>query len=371
MQGAIRFVLPDLLILIAGLWMIISMIAHYGVGEGLQKGGSLALDATVGYYLARISFRSLDDIRRALILFAPGVFLAGFMVMIESVSHQFIVQPLSERLFGALPAFVGGVETGDVREVRELFRLGLMRGLGPFSHSILGGLYLSSLASLYLLSGIRGWPKVIGLVASLFGIFSVSSAAILALLIGFGLSAYEWLQDRVRELNWTIMSIVGVIVLLALQVVSNSGLVGVIGRYLTLNSGTAYYRQLIWRYGSASVRSHPLFGIGLSEYDRPVWMISASVDAHWLLLAMRFGLITAVAYILAVIVTLFALSSASVRAPTADRKFYRGIAIALFVIALSMFTVTLWGGVQNWFTLLLGGCVACSQRTFKRIRVEL
>ncbi len=370
-NGAIRFVLPDIFVLIGGAWMIISMATHYGLIDGFKRGGSLALDATAGYYLARISFRSLNDVRRGLILFAPAVFLAGLSVMLESILHRSLIQPVAQRMFGPLPLFEGGMPTGETQEFMQTSRLGLMRGKGPFPHSILGGLYLSSLASLYLLSGLRGWPKTVGLFASILAFFSLSSAALLALLLSFGLSTYEWVQERVRELSWSLLMVCSLFAFVILDLTSRSGVISLISRYLTLDPTTAYYRQLTWQFGLDSVKAHALFGIGFAEYDRPTWMISGSIDAHWLLLAIRFGLPTALMYFSAVVVTLWALSRASVRAPRADRRFYRGIAIGLFVMALSMFTVTLWGGVQNWFTLLLGGCVACSQRNFKPIKLGL
>lgn len=369
MDGAIRFVLPDILVFVASGWMVVSMIVHYGFSAGLQSGGSQALDATVGYFLARISFRSLRDIRLALIFFAPGVFLAGMSMMVESVLQRPIIEPLAQSIFGPLPLFEGGVATGETKEIRQMFRLGLMRAKGPFSHSILGGIYMSSLASLYLLSGIRGWPKLLGTMASLFSVFSISSAALIGLFSSLALTTYEWLQEHVRELSWTILIVIGLTGVLTLELVSHSGLSGIVARYLTLDRGTAYYRQLIWQFGSASVWAHPLFGIGYADYDRPLWMINASVDAHWLLLAMRFGVITASFYLAAVVLALFSLGQASTHALKADRKFFRGIAIALFVMTISMFTVTLWGGALNWFTILLGGCVACSQHSFNRFKI--
>lgn len=369
LQGAIRFVLPDFLVLITGLWMTVAMMYHYGFGVGLERGGSQALDATAGYYLARISFRSLNDVRKVLIMFSPGVFVAGFSVMLESITHREIVSPIAEALFGKLPYFVGGEVVG-ARDYRDLFRLGLMRAKGPFSHSILAGLYLATMSSLFLLSGIRGWPKVLGIIASLFAFFSLSSAAVLGLLLGYGLSFYEWLQDQVRELSWRLFVTLGLIVFGALNIVSDSGFVGVVSRYLTFNPATAYYRQLIWRYGTQSVEAHPVFGIGFAGYARPRWMVSGSVDAHWLLVAIRFGLLPSVLILTSVILALVALGRASANAPRTDRKFYRGIAIALFVMGLSMFTVTLWGGVLTWFNLLLGGCVACAQRNYKKIEVK-
>lgn len=364
MQGAIRFVLPDFLILFLGIWMMVSMFYHMGLAAGLQRGGSLALDATVAYYLARISFRSLNDMRKVLILFAPGLFLAAASVMAESVLHRELIQPLAQQVFGRLPFFLGGDEAG-FRDEQLYFRLGLMRASGPFSHSILAGLYLASVIGLYNLSGLRGWPRLLGNLAGLLSFFSLSSAAILAILLSYGLIAYERIQQRVRELSWPLL-LSGIGGLIAIMEVStNIGFTGIVTRYMTLNQATAFYRTLIWEFGSKSVMNNPLFGIGFQGFERPIWMVSESVDAHWLLLAIRYGLPAVLALAVAVIVAIVALAKASVKVPRVDQGFYRGIAISLFVLSLMMFTVTLWGGVLNWFNLLLGGCVACAQRSFR------
>lgn len=99
MQGAIRFVLPDVLVLLAGVWMIVSMLVHYGLSQGLERGGSSALDLTVGYFLARISFRSLTDMRRALVLLLPGVMAVALAIVVESITHRPFVRPLAEQIF--------------------------------------------------------------------------------------------------------------------------------------------------------------------------------------------------------------------------------------------------------------------------------
>lgn len=360
MAGAMRPVVADGLVLAAGLWMIAVMIGHYGLADGLQRGGSLALDSTIGYYLARVSFRSLQDVRRVLIAISPGLFIAGLAVAIESITHQAIIRPISRNLFGELPAWVGG-EIAGLQQSKELVRLGLMRGWGPFDHPIHAGLFLAVCAPLYLTSAIRGWPRNLGNIASLFSFFSLSSAALLALVLGYALVALDKVQRHVRELSWTLIIGAGSAAVLTVQYISNSGVPALIVRHLTLDSSTAYYRQLIWQYGAATVTRHPFAGIGFSDYERPAWMVTGSVDAHWLLMAMRFGLFPAVAFLMATLLALVALSRASVSMPPLDRRFSRGIAISLFVMALSMFSVALWGGPLSWFNVLLGTCMTCSQ----------
>lgn len=370
MAGAIRFVIPDLLVLFASAWMIIAMSANYGIGLGLERGGSLAFDATVGYYLARISFRSLQDMRKVLILIAPGLFVAGVIVMVESISHRLLIQPIAIQLFGRLNVTLGIDASSEINALSEI-RMGLMRGKGPFAHSIHAGIFLASWLALYAMGGIRGLPRLMGILAAIFSVFSLSSAALQVLVVSLFLIAYDRIQRSVRELNWSMLVIGGGGILLLLNTVSNSGVANLVGRYLTFNPATAYFRQLIWQYGTASVWKHPWVGIGFESYERPVWMYTQSIDAHWLLLAMRFGLPAALALFAATVLAVLALSRASVKALPGDQRFYRGMAIALFTMAVAMFTVALWGNLQSLFNILLGGCVACAQHSYMRVRVRL
>lgn len=370
MQGAIRFVLPDLLVLFAGVWMLVSMLVHYGVTPGLERGGSAALDSTVGYFLARISFRSLTDMRRALFLLLPGVMVVALSITVESITHRPFIRPLAAQIFGPLPLFEGS--SGEVyRQNLNMVRMGLYRARGPFEHAIHAGLFIASLVGIYNLAGLRGYPRLFANLVAPLAFFTVSSAALLGLALGYSLIAFEFIQRHVRELSWRLLVVAGVVFIILIETVSDSGVIGLTSRYLTFSAQTAFYRQLIWDFGMQTLANSPWFGIGFSEYERPDWMVSNSVDSHWLLLALRFGSPAALAILAAVIIALLGLSRASMSVPRADQLFYRGIAISLFVLATMMFTVYLWGGIAMWFTIMLGACVACSQRSYKAIKVEV
>ena len=363
-DGAIRLVLPDFLVLLMAAWEVAAMIRSLGLIDGLQNGGSTALDATAGYFLARISFRSLDDIRRALLLLVPGFALAGALIVIESVTGRLIVRPAFASIFGSL-AYSGGTDVVTERLEGNL-RLGLLRGLGPFQHPILGGLQMATLLPLYWFTGLRGWPRVIGTASALTALFTISSAAIIALVLGVAMITYDIVSRHVRELSWPVFTMLAIVGVLLVEAASGSGVIGLIVRFATLDSSTAYYRLLIWEFGSASVMKSPWFGIGLAGYDRPVWMSSSSVDNHWLLWAMRYGLVPAVALFMACITALLALgrSASATRGP--DAAFFRGIAMCLAIMIIMMWTVTLQGGTLVWFTLLLGAAVACAQQAYRR-----
>ncbi|MFA7585209.1 MAG: O-antigen ligase family protein [Novosphingobium sp.] len=344
LRGKIRLVLPDMLVVLAGLWMILAMSTHYGIAGGLERGGSL------------------DDVRRVLVLMAPGIFLAGLTVMAESLWHRHFVQLVSEQVFGRLPSYAGG-DVAGIASNTGAQRFGLLRGKGPFPHAILAGLYLAALIPVYNMAGLRGWPRVLGNLASMFSIFTLSSTALLALVLSWALLFYDWLQRRVRELNWRLLIVASSAFAAMLQLASNSGVAGLIGRYLSFDSQTYYFRTLIWRYGLQSVEKHPWFGIGFAGYERPGWMITESIDAHWLLLAVRFGLPPALALFAATVLAIAMLGHASKHARRVDQRFFRGMAIALFVMLMAMFSVAIWSSLQTLFNLLLGGCVACTQQS--------
>lgn len=355
--GFLRFRVADGLVLAAGTWMVIAMSRNYGFEAGIERGGALAVDLAIGYFLARICIRSIKDLQRVLVAYAPGLAIAGLFMAVESLTSREIVKPMAEAIFGRLPIYLSG-EAAGFAETRQQFRLGLMRAAGPFPHPILGGLFLASALSLYLWSAIRGWPRVLGIVAAICSFFSLSSAAILALVVSFGFVSYDWLQKRLVNLSWSMLGLILLVASIALQLVSQGGVVYVIVRYLTLNPATGYFRQLIWEFGLVSVRQNPLFGIGFEGYERPVWMLTESVDAHWLLLAIRFGLPVALLLVTLAGLAIYSLSKASVMVAGRERDTIRSVAIAIGVIVLMAFTVALNGGVHAWFMVLTGSAIS-------------
>jgi O-antigen ligase len=131
-----------------------------------------------------------------------------------------------------------------------------------------------------------------------------------------------------------------------------------------IDAQSGFFRLLIYQFGWQSVLAHPWFGIGLNPYRRPDWMVSSSIDSHWLLLAVRYGLPAALLLFSASIVALVALARSQAYANRRNQYFYRGIMMSLATMVLTGFTVYIYGGTQTWLTILLGACVACSQHGY-------
>ena len=346
----------DVLVFVAASWMVLSFSVFYGFEQGVVRGAALAIDAVAAYLIARLSIRSLRDLRVLLVMIAPGLALAGLSMAVESVTHTNLIHPAAAQIFGALPMYEDGQAIGTV-DVRTEVRLGLMRARGAFAHAILAGVFLAAMLGLYLFGSLRKWPYLAGMAAGFCSIFSVSSAAFLALLVVLVLYAYDRLQQIVTFASWRLFMVVAGILMLVGQVVSSSGIAGIVIR-LSLNPATGSYRLLIWEYGLESISRNPWFGIAFSGYDRPSWMIE-SIDNHWLLMGVRHGFIEPLLLLAAFITAIVAMSLAAVRQTSeADRRLCVGIAVVLAVIVITGFSVSFFGALASWIFVMLGIAVS-------------
>ena len=360
-SGRVRIVWPDILIIAATAWIALSLYITTGGTDALTASIAQVCDIGFAYLFSRCAFRSLRDVRIFLILLAPGLALMGGLIAIESVTKTNIVQ-----LF--FSSITGNPVTG-----RSTERMGLLRARGGFPHAILAGIFFASFLSLFALSGIRRMPWLLGIFASLMSFFTVSSAALLALVFGSGLIAYNWLSERIAQLSWKLFFFVSTLIILVLEGASDSSSFNLIIRYASLNSGSAYNRVLIWRYGTQNVEQAPWFGIGYADWERPSWMV-ASIDHYWLLLAIQYGVMVPILIVLATVLAIFALIRRSTLSGAIDARFQRGIAITISVFALGAISVALWLEVQVWYFVLLGMTVSIAnapvyRRTFVRATV--
>lgn len=350
LRGYYQPALPDVFILVAAIWMVISFVGFYGFERGFASGAAFALDAVLAFLIARVSVRNLTDFRRVLVIAAPVFLVFGLLLAAEAVLQTPFIRNLAQMAFTPLSAS----EFGSSEDLAVFVdtRFGLLRATGPFTHPILAGLFFSSLLALYLGARLRSWPLYAGVGAGLLSIFSLSSAAFLSLILIIGLYAYDYIQRAFAILNWKLFAVFSAIALALVQMVSQGGLISILIRF-TLNPQTGHYRLLIWEYGSQSVAKNPLLGIGFTPYERLPWM-SESVDAFWLSMAVRHGLITPICLFAANMLAVIMLSKVIGQADRGERKTYFGIAVALFVMALMGFTVSFFGAIASWYFVLMG-----------------
>ena len=346
----------DFLIFVSCGWIVVAFVDHYGIETGITRSLSIVLDTFGAYLVARGSVSSLNDLRRVLILIIPGLLFAAGFFALESVSRQLLIRPFFSSLFGSAVSYEGGVAQGNLVLLNEI-RLGLRRAYSVFSFPILGGVILSSLLPLYLMSGLRPRAVFVGVVACSAAFFSLSSAAFIAIALGVGMVLFDRFLPRLNPLRWPLvvagLTFYAVLAEIALQ----GGIVGVVGRF-TLNPATAYIRRMQWKYGGETVMDNPLFGIGYSIYNKPAWLTDA-IDAHFLALALRSGLVTPIAMALAAVIVMFSLGRAAAFLPKIDRNFVISLNIMLAVLIFVSMTVTFFSEANVFFMIAMGVATSC------------
>lgn len=343
----LRFHPLDMSIIIVSFWLPLSFAMNYNWSIGLEAGGSQGLDIFLAYFLGRVTIRSIADLRSYLIYILPGLIIAGALLLLESLSGALFVRQTLQSVFG------GSDLIGN--ELRLEVRMGLVRAYGLFIHPISGGIFMASFISLYFLSFRDIKRRYSGVLVGFLGFFTLSSAAFLCILLNIAFVFFDWIQRRVRELSWSLVIYTLSIVIISLQLFSKNGVVPIIYRYLTLNPATGYFRTLIWQYAGADAFKHPWFGLGYEEYTRPSWMGTSSIDAHYLFMAVSYGMVPALIYFfLAVSIIAVLGRHVSLARTSIARNAFLALAISLTVTLILMFTVTFWGATLAWFNLTLG-----------------
>lgn len=341
--GPVR--IADIGLHLYSIWAALALAVIHGIGPALQSGGMLFIEGTGAYLLARCYIRTAGDFRSMII----------FVIKLMMCLLPFV---LYEWMTGEKPLLVAfGTIFPTVEVTKMVPRMGLWRVQGPFSHSILFGVFCGSMLSLTSLVASKK-PSTRALLVCLVGgtaVLSMSSAPIAGVAFQIALLTWNRVLRNFRS-RWKLLWVLAFIGYLVVEFGSNQTPVQFYVSHFTFEQQTGWYRIWIWDYGSASVSNHPLFGIGLGDWARPNWMASDSVDNFWLLTAMRYGF---PAFLL-MSLSWLSLWIAVARRKGLDRtlRSYRTaylICMATFVFVGS--TVHFWGATYSWFFFLGGSGV--------------
>ncbi|WP_157063813.1 O-antigen ligase [Phaeobacter sp. 11ANDIMAR09] len=235
-------------------------------------------------------------------------------------------------------------------------RMGIERTFGPFDHPILYGVFCASAFSLaYFVvaerrfSNLRGMAKVFGVGLATF--MSASGGPYLVLMMQGFVALWERAFSRVQG-RWAALFSLMALAYIAIDLFSTKTPFHVFVNNFTFSKQSAYNRILLFEYGTAEVARHPVFGIGLGDWERPAWM-SDSMDNFWLVTAVRYGL---PAFFLLVAMLLGLIWAAGQRKslPTEWRRARHAWAFTLFGISVAAATVHLWNALFVLFFFLIG-----------------
>ena len=310
----------------------------------MQPAGMLFIETMGAYLLARCYIRDASDFERMLQFVGRLLLILSPFAVYEWVTGS---KPI-------LSAFSSVFPTLEVTLMQP--RWGFFRVQGPFSHSIEFGLFCSSIIAISHLalcrerSGFSRWLWTGSIAGMTF--LSMSSAPIGAMVLQTALLAWNFLL-RQHKNRWKILWALLIAGYLIIEFGSNQTPFQFYISHFTFEQQTGWYRIWIWEYGSASVVNHPLFGIGLSDWARPSFMFSASVDNFWLLTTMRHG-IPAIIFMASasLLITL-----AVARRKGLDERLENYRLAYLVCICVFLFvgcTIHFTGAIYVWFLFLLG-----------------
>ena len=352
-SGGLRAHAVDAMAGLVTVWMTIAMLINEPALRALEFGAAHSIDFGIAYFAGRVSLRNTRDFKLYFAALMPLLAGLAFVMMVESLTHRHWVRPFLAQFLGEPPP-----------SLHQQVRLGLYRAAGPFPHPILGGVFMASLLPLAMFATDRKAWMAIGLAAACSMIFTVSSTAILCFLFALILIVILWFQKASRG-PVLLLSAIGALTLFSfVTVASDSGPLTFAIYRLTLDPASGYWRLLIWEYAGAEALNNPLFGIGLRDWFRPSFMVTSSIDAHFLLWSMRFGLVAGVGCFLVFAGSALHLLWNMQLQNDAARKVSMGLAICLLALVFSGFTVAFWGGLAAWSYMLCGAAITIGTPKF-------
>ena len=343
--GGIIF--PDIALIFLIFWMFVSLTFNHGLTRSVEFFAIQIVELLGSYLLARVYIRDKASFVYFIrVLLWVILFILPFAIY-ESLSRSMLIS----QVLGAIPGL--SVHPNVFYESR----LGLFRAQATFEHPILFGVFCSTgfaMAWFGLQVERMGPAKRLfwAMTAGLGAFFSISSGALLAIVTQIGLIVWNAVMGFMRK-HWRLLIIIIAVFYVVIDLLSNRTPITVFISFATFNSGTAYWRVLIWEFGSAEVWRHPIFGLGLHDWLRPAWMHSSSVDNFWLVMAMRYGLpgfFAVTASFLTILIRVSRMDFSHDPDLAACQKAYVITVICLFG---SICTVHIWGAVFVYAVFLV------------------
>jgi O-antigen ligase len=327
-------------------WVVLSF--YVNSPNNMAYAGATALELLGGYFLARAYVRSAEQFLALIrLMFLVVCFTVPFALYEGLTNHPIIIETIV-KIPGIRSEYIA---SGDPR-------MGLHRAQVVFAHPIHYGLFCSLAFSFALLtfkdiySGIT--RALIGSIVA-FGVFlSLSSGALLSIIIQFLLISYGWAFKGIR-FRWFLLILICVFLYVLIDIASNRTPLQVFMSYATFNAGTAYYRSIIFEWGIKNVWANPILGLGLNDWVRPSFMVSSSVDNFWLLMAMRYGIPGFLLLLAGFFVGTFQIGFRKFGKLGLLSQIRQGWMITFLGLFFTLSTVHIWASIYS-FVFFLFGC---------------
>lgn len=344
-----RVIATDILFMLHILWATVALAVN-NPDRVIEQAGSVGIEFIGGYVLARAYIRSPEDFLGLCRLLVGLVLVLLPFAIVEAVTER---HPLLE-ILGSLPGL------GTVPEIAQDKRLGFNRVQGAFAHAIHFGLFAAIAMSMCVV-GLKGTMNtarrlISGTLIFVTGFLALSSAAIIALALQLGLLLWSIVFKRLRWRWWFLVSLF-VMAYIAVDLLSDRKPIYVFVSYMTFSAGTGYYRVLTFEWGMVNVVANPIFGIGLNDWVRAPWMITASVDNYWLLMAMSYGIPGFLFVALGYIIVLWRVMWRDLEGDAQLMQLRRAWVFNFMGLSFMLFTVHVWGNMYSFVFFMFGAGV--------------
>ncbi len=332
----------DVLFAIYGLWTIFVYSYHSGK-EGFVYGGSLALEALGGYFVARVFIRNTEQLRATMRVFVFAVIVSALFALPEMLLGQIFTHDFLHKMTGYYHPI--GIET----------RLGFTRAYGTFDHPIHYGTFCAALFALFWFAESSSVKRHINAAIMAIATFlGLSSAPMLCLSLQGGMLVWDRVTRPIKSrMALTLAGLAGVYI--GMSLLSNRTPIAFIATGMTLDPWTGFYRMQIWENGMDNVWANPWTGIGLSDWVRPWWMYSDTVDAYWLVTMMRQGLPAFLFLALAIVLLGHAIMKNRHRHTDGQaQKIALGWMMSLIALSLVGATVHYWNVLHTYLFFFIG-----------------
>ena len=339
--GRIR--IADIVLFLYCAWATVSLIANHGVGASFQTAGILLIETVGPYLMARCYIRSIGTFRAMTrLLFRMVAILLPFAIL-EAIANRDIIMDLFSSV---LPTHVIAITEP---------RWGLRRVQTVFEHPILHGVVCGSILALVFTvlgegqSTSKRWLMTGVVGATTFLSFSsgpLTAVAAQAMLLG-----WNWML-RNNKNRWKLLWAMVFAGYVFVSMASNQTVPEFFITHFAFDQLSAGYRVLIWNFGTESVLNHPLFGVGLGEWDRPSWM-PPSIDMFWLIHAVYYGLPGGILMMAAFLSNAFSVGYAKGLDEEASR-YKTAYVIAMTGLFLVGWTVHFWNTTYVLVMFLMG-----------------
>ncbi|MEX0338905.1 MAG: O-antigen ligase family protein [Arenibacterium sp.] len=329
--------LIDWLMLFCPFWACMSLIANRVAGSPIEPAGIIFLEFYGAFLLGRVAIRTSEDFRSFVrMFFLLILFLVPFAAM-EAITHRPI-------LLQIVPSSIS-IDPSPPR-------WGMRRAQTLFAHPILYGVFVSMGLGVFWYVLKSGFWRLFSVpLVALGTLFSLSTGALMSVFFQVIFLGWELITRPSRN-RWRVFAGLSAFAYVTLDMLSNRNPFHLVVDYATFNSGSAYNRILIWRFGTQNVRDNPIFGLGLRDWVRPHYM-SGSADNFWLLMTMQYGLPFFVAFALAMFFIVRRTSRQPLSDPL-DRASRAGYLVTLGGVVMAGATVHYWTAMMAFVMFFFG-----------------